>query len=57
MTEDLNQVMKIRREKLDLLLQKGIPPFAYQFSRTHRAGEAVALFQAEEDGGHLGEDG
>ncbi len=37
MTEELNQVMKVRREKLDLLREKGIEPFAYRFSRTHES--------------------
>jgi len=58
MTEDLNQVMRSRREKLELLEKKGIRPFAYGYRRTHLAREAVDLFQAEEasgsvdDGGH-----
>ena len=57
MSEDLNQVMRIRREKLDLLNEKGILPFAYNFQRTHGAAEARDLFQAEEDGGSLDEEG
>ncbi|MFC1575287.1 lysine--tRNA ligase [Gemmatimonadota bacterium] len=57
MTEDLNQVMRIRREKLDLLKEKGIEPFAYRFDRTHRAHEAAALFNEAEANGELDEDG
>ncbi len=57
MTDDLNQVMRIRREKLDLLREKGQNPFAYAFHRTHTAAEAAALFQAEEEAGGLPEDG
>ena len=57
MTEELNQVMKIRREKLDLLSEKGIQPFAYRYSRTHEAGEAHAVFKEEEDAGSLDEKG
>ena len=57
MTEELNQVMKIRREKLELLKEKGIQPFAYRYSRTHEAREAHGLFQGEEDTGSLDENG
>ncbi len=57
MTEELNQVMKIRREKLDLLKERGIQPFAYRFDRTHGSGEAHGLFQGEEDAGSLTEAG
>ena len=57
MTEELNQVMKIRREKLELLKERGIQPFAYRYSRTHEAREAHGLFQGEEDAGSLDENG
>ena len=57
MTEELNQVMKIRREKLELLKEEGIQPFAYRFDRTHQAREAQGLFQGEEEAGSLSEDG
>ncbi len=57
MTEELNQVMKIRREKLELLKEKGIQPFAYRFDRTHEAKDAHDLFQGEEDAESLSEDG
>ncbi|NNM06546.1 MAG: lysine--tRNA ligase, partial [Gemmatimonadetes bacterium] len=57
MTEELNQVMKIRREKLELLKDRGIQPFAYRYSRTHTAREALALFETEENTGSLTEDG
>jgi lysyl-tRNA synthetase class 2 len=53
MSEDLNQIMRIRREKLDLLNARGILPFAYRFQRTHQAGEAAQLFQGEEEAGTL----
>ena len=49
MSEDLNQVMKIRREKLDLLREKGINPFPYRFERTHLATAAGQLFQETEE--------
>jgi len=57
MSEDLNQVMKIRRDKLDLLREKGINPFPYRFDRTHLATAAGQLFQETEDAGTLTEDG
>jgi lysyl-tRNA synthetase class 2 len=41
-TEELNHVLKARREKLDGLVAAGVPPFAYGYSRTHQAAEAVA---------------
>jgi lysyl-tRNA synthetase class 2 len=43
MTDDLNFVQRARREKLDALVERGIAPFAYSFSRTHRAAEAILL--------------
>ena len=55
MSEDLNQVMRIRREKLDLLRARGILPFGYRFDRTHRMEEAARLFEEEEGAGTLDE--
>jgi lysyl-tRNA synthetase, class II len=40
-SEELNFVLKARREKLDALAQRGIEPFAYAYQRTHSAAEAV----------------
>jgi lysyl-tRNA synthetase class 2 len=57
MTEELNQVMKVRLEKVNLLKDRGIQPFAYRFSRTHESREALALFQSEEKAGSLDEGG
>jgi lysyl-tRNA synthetase class 2 len=57
MSEDLNQVMKIRREKLDLLREKEINPFPYRFERTHLATAAGQLFQETETAGAITEDG
>jgi lysyl-tRNA synthetase, class II len=57
MTEDLNQVMRSRREKLELMEKKGIAPFAYRYPRTHQASQAVELFQREEVGGSVDGDG
>jgi len=57
MTEELNQVMKIRREKLDLLRERGIEPFGYRFARTHSTLEARTLFEEDEAGGAPAEEG
>ncbi len=46
--ENLNQVLKARREKLDQLRERGIEPFAYTFHPTHRSSEAVAAFTSAE---------
>jgi len=40
--EDLNEVMKIRRAKLDKLAEMNVNPFAYRFERTHHAREVLA---------------
>src|SRR6185312_9937373 len=47
MTDDLNFVQRARREKLDALEARGLPPFAYSFDRSHRAAEAIALHPAD----------
>ena len=44
MSDDLNFVEKARREKLDALVERGTPPFAYRFDPTHQAAEALALY-------------
>jgi lysyl-tRNA synthetase class 2 len=43
-TEDLNFVLRARREKLAALEAAGMAPFAYGYARTHSAAEAVELF-------------
>ena len=53
MSDDLNQVMRIRREKLDLLQAKGILPYAYRFDRTHFAQDAANTFQEAEASGEM----
>jgi lysyl-tRNA synthetase class 2 len=55
--DDLNQVLRVRREKLDALRARGIEPFAYGFERSHRAADAVSCFESAEGDGRLGEDG
>jgi len=48
--EELNFVMRARREKLDRLRAAGIEPFGYSYERTHTAAEAVSVLGAEESG-------
>jgi lysyl-tRNA synthetase class 2 len=55
--DDLNQVLRVRREKLDALRARGIEPFAYGFERSHRAADTVSCFESAEGDGRLGEDG
>ena len=43
MTDDLNFVLKARREKLEALKAAGVNPFAYSYERAHTAAGAVAL--------------
>jgi len=55
--EDLNQVLRARREKLQALQGRGIDPFAYNYSPTHRAVVATSTFEEAEAAGALGESG
>ena len=55
--EDLSQVLRIRREKLEALAERGIKPFAYNYDATHRTVAVAALFEAAESEGRLSEDG
>ncbi len=48
MTDDLNFVMRARREKLDALAALGVVTYAYRFERTHSAAAAVAAMTAAE---------
>ncbi len=57
MTEDLNFVMKARREKLAQLEALDVQPFAYRYDRTHSTGEALAaLGEGEGKGKGDGDD-
>lgn len=57
MTDDLNFVLKARREKLEALKIAGVNPFAYSYAREHTASEALALMPSSEshdaDGPHV----
>ncbi|MDH5590533.1 MAG: lysine--tRNA ligase [Gemmatimonadota bacterium] len=55
--DDLSQVLRIRREKLDRLRERGIEPYAYNFDATHRSSGAVDSFEEAEAAGTLDEGG
>ncbi len=42
--EDLNSLMKRRREELDELLKQGIDPYPHDFARTHFSGDIISGF-------------
>ena len=51
MSDDLNFVLRARREKLAALIASGVAPFAYGFDPTHDAASALrALPQDDEEG-------
>ncbi|MDB4888167.1 MAG: lysS [Gemmatimonadetes bacterium] len=51
MTDELNFVQKARREKLDALVDAGVPAFAYSYDRTHSALAATATMPEGQDEG------
>ena len=55
--EELSQVLRHRREKLDAIRARGIEPFAYNYDPTARSTEAIADFEAAEAAGSLDEGG
>ncbi|GAA0425541.1 lysine--tRNA ligase [Virgibacillus salarius] len=44
MTEELNEHMRVRREKLEQIIDQGIDPFGGKFTRTHVANELKELY-------------
>jgi len=46
-TDDLNHVLKARREKLAALEASGIAPFAYSYDRTHDSAAALAALPVD----------
>jgi len=49
-SEDLNFLLKARREKLDRLRAGGIEPFAYSYDRTHSSLDAIAALGEAAEG-------
>ncbi|MFC7372342.1 lysine--tRNA ligase [Fictibacillus iocasae] len=41
---ELNDLLRVRREKLATLTEKGMDPFGTKFSRTHMAGDLLSQF-------------
>ena len=50
MSDDLNFVLKARREKLDALREAGVEPFAYSYAREHTTAEALAEMPPQSTG-------
>ncbi len=46
--EDINELMKIRREKLNQLKELGVQAYAYKFNRTHFAQDILSDFESFE---------
>ncbi len=57
MSQEMSKLLRTRREKLDALREKGIDPYSYAFSRSHRTDEAVSAFAKTEKEGTLRGDG
>jgi lysyl-tRNA synthetase class 2 len=47
--EELNEIMRLRREKLDTLREKNINPFPYKFEKTHFSDEIFTNFEQLEE--------
>ncbi|MBI4520486.1 MAG: hypothetical protein HY701_06590, partial [Gemmatimonadetes bacterium] len=54
---EASRVLQARRAKLAALVEKGIPPYAYRFERTHAVERARAEFQQAEAANALNADG
>ncbi len=50
MSDELNHVLRARREKLEALVAAGINPFAYGYERSHGCGEAAGLLGEAAEG-------
>ncbi|MDO8503052.1 MAG: lysine--tRNA ligase [Gemmatimonadaceae bacterium] len=50
MSDDLNFVLKARREKLEALRASSVNPFGYSYHRDHTAAEALALLPVQAAG-------
>ncbi|MFQ5537890.1 MAG: lysine--tRNA ligase [Gemmatimonadota bacterium] len=55
--DDLNQVLRVRREKLAALKAKGMEPFAYNFHPSATSVEVIRRFEEAEADGSLAENG
>lgn len=50
MSEELSELLKVRREKLEELKRRGINPFPYSYEQTHRAAELLEKYQDLKEG-------
>jgi lysyl-tRNA synthetase class 2 len=50
MTEELNELLKVRREKLNELKSKGIDPFPYTYDQTHWAADLITKYTELKEG-------
>jgi lysyl-tRNA synthetase, class II len=50
MTEELNELLKVRREKLDELKAKGVNPFPYTYDISHKASEILEKYKDLKEG-------
>ncbi|TVP75190.1 MAG: lysine--tRNA ligase, partial [Gemmatimonadales bacterium] len=57
MTEELSQVLKVRREKLERIREEGIEPFPWSFRRTHLSADVLESHQEAEAEGAVPEGG
>ena len=55
--DELSQVLRVRREKLQELRDRGVEPFAYNFSPTGQSSSTIAAFESAETDGALSESG
>lgn len=42
--EELNDQLKVRRDKMNQLREKGLDPFGKRFERTHHAQELIKAY-------------
>lgn len=50
MTEELNELLKVRIEKLNELKAKGINPFPYTYDKTHEATQLIEKYKELKEG-------
>ena len=46
--EELNELLRIRREKMNAIAEKGIEPFGRQYDVTHHAADIIEQFDSLE---------
>lgn len=46
--DELNELLRIRREKMQFLIEQGLDPYGDKFDRTHMADDIIANFDSLE---------